>query len=65
MSVKFVQLRGWREVVCPETGSVAIHLDPGATVGSTMADPELRVSACSRWPQRKGCRQECVQRNRV
>lgn len=67
MSVKFIQLLGWHEVVCPETGSVAIIRIHAlqAAVSSTVADPELHVRDCSRWPQRHGCSQECVLRNRA
>jgi hypothetical protein len=67
MFVKFVQFRGRRDVLCPETGANAIiRIDAlHAALSSAMADPELRVSACSRWPERQGCRQECVLRLRA
>ena len=67
ISIKFVQLRGRHEVVCPETGDVAIiRIDAlRAAVSSTVAEAEVLVSDCSRWPQRKGCRQECVLHNRA
>ena len=63
----FVQFRGAREVICPETGNLAVVLIDAlhAAVSSAVADPELRVKGCSRWPERQGCRQECVLRNRV
>jgi hypothetical protein len=62
MSVKFIQFRGRRQVLCPETGSVAIIRINAlyAAVSSAVADPELYVSDCSLWPERQGCRQECV-----
>jgi hypothetical protein len=67
MFIKFVQYCGCRQVLCPETGGVAkIRIDAlHAAVSSAVADPELQVSDCSRWPARQGCRQECVLRNRV
>ena len=67
MSVEFIRFHGWREVLCPETGGVAlIRIDAlHAAVSGALADPELHVSGCSRWPQRQGCGQECVLRNRV
>ena len=62
--VKFVQFRGRRQVLCPEAGGVAIiRVDAlHAAVSSAVADPELQVSDCSRWPEFQGCRQECVLR---
>jgi hypothetical protein len=67
MSVKFIQFHGWREVLCPETGGVAIiRIDAlHAAISGALTDPELHVSDCSRWPQRQGCGQKCVLRNRV
>ena len=62
MLVKFVQFRGRHQVLCPETGSVAIIRIHAvrAAICSTVADPKLKVSGCSRWPARQRCRQECV-----
>ncbi len=64
MLIEFVQFRGRRQVFCPETGGVAIiRIDAlHAAVSSAVADPDLRVINCSRWPDRQDCRQECVLR---
>ena len=54
--------RGKRVIVCPENhrpaGVVvdALHASTTALGGS----PELRLSSCSRWPERAGCGQECL-----
>src|ERR1700682_3843372 len=62
MLVKFVRFRGRREVLCPEIGSVAIiRIDAlHAAISSAVADPELQVIECSRWPEFQGCRQGCL-----
>ncbi len=62
MFIEFVQFRGRRQVLCPETGGVAIiRIDAlHAAISSAVADPELQVIDCSRWPERQDCRQECV-----
>lgn len=62
MFVKFVHFRCPRQVLCPETGSIAIVRINAlrAAVGSAVADPDLCVSDCSLWPERQGCREDCV-----
>jgi hypothetical protein len=62
MLIKFVRFRGRRPVLCPEIGSVAIiRIDAlHAAISSAIADPELQVSDCSRWPEFQGCRQGCL-----
>jgi hypothetical protein len=58
----YVKLRGKRLVTCPETQKPAavdldaIHLAADAAFGT----PHLRLSECSRWPERQGCGQECL-----
>jgi len=58
----YFKLRGKRLVTCPETQKPAavdldaIHLARDAAFGT----PHLRLSECSRWPERKGCGQECL-----
>ena len=61
---KYVQFRGKRQVLCPETGGFAtIRIDAlHAAVSSPVDDPELHVTDCSRWPERQECGQECVLR---
>ena len=67
MLVKFVQCHGRRHVLCPEIGSVAIiRIDAlHAAISSAVADPELQVIECSRWPEFQGCRQGCLPGSRV
>src|SRR5436190_21508918 len=64
MLIEFVRFRGRRQVLCPETGGVAIiRIDAlHAAVSSAVADPDLQVIDCSRWPERQNCGQECVLR---
>lgn len=54
--------RGKRVIICPENirpaGVVVNAAHASATaLGGT---PELRLSSCSRWPERAGCGQECL-----
>ena len=64
MIVNFLLFRGEHPVVGPETGGCAIIRIKAvrAAVTSAVDDPRLQVSDCSRWPEREGCRQECVLR---
>jgi len=59
---EFFRFRGRRTVICPETGKpVIIHISAvHAALSSFMDDPELHVKACSRWPERRNCGQECL-----
>ncbi len=54
--------RGERIVTCPETlAPAAVKADPGhAAVTGLMGHTELRLSDCSRWPERQGCGQDCL-----
>jgi len=49
-------------VTCPETHQpVAVTVDaPHAAFTATVDAPELRLSQCSRWPERQECGQECL-----
>jgi hypothetical protein len=62
MGVEFFRFRGRHMVHCPETGNLAIIRISAlhAAVSSLLADPQLCVNNCSRWPQRKNCGQECL-----
>jgi hypothetical protein len=62
MFVKFRQFRGPSQVLCPETGSIAIIRINAlrAAVSGAVANPDLYVSECSLWPERQGCGQDCV-----
>jgi hypothetical protein len=61
-ALRWARFRGTRVVSCPETGkpaAVALASLSGALAapfGATV--PSLR--ACSRWPERAGCGQECL-----
>lgn len=55
--------RGTRLVACPETGRpVAVELDAvRAALAFSGDEPgRLRLSNCSRWPEKAGCGQECL-----
>jgi len=58
----WLKYRGRRVITCPENERPA-----GVTVDSRHAaasalfkTPELRLSTCSRWPERAGCGQQCL-----
>jgi hypothetical protein len=58
----YFRLRGKRLITCPENQKSAaveldaVHLARDAVFGT----PHLRLSECSRWPERQGCGQECL-----
>lgn len=54
--------RGARLVTCPETKQPAgVSLDAKhAAAGALFHAPPLRLEACSRWPERRDCGQECL-----
>ncbi len=56
------KFRGPRVVVCPETAEpVAVEVDAmKAALGSVAGEPELRLSSCTRWPERQDCGQQCL-----
>src|SRR5262245_18616971 len=62
IAIEFLRFRAPALVVCPATGQTAIiRIDAlHAAVSGMLKDPELRVCACSRWPEQKGCRHECL-----
>jgi hypothetical protein len=38
-----------------------IHINAiKAAISSLGGDPKLRVTHCTNWPERHGCRQECL-----
>jgi hypothetical protein len=55
-------VHGARVVVCPETQkAVAVRVDVGHAVASAVWEkPDLRLTSCSRWPERQDCDQPCV-----
>ena len=56
------RVRGTRVVVCPETQEpVAVRVDVGHAVASALWEkPDLKLTACTRWPERQNCDQPCV-----
>jgi len=58
----WLKYRGTRIVVCPESREmVAVEVDAGhAAFSAPQGRPQLRLEACTRWPERKGCGQECL-----
>jgi hypothetical protein len=58
----YFKLRGKMLVTCPETKiPAAVDVDAkGAAERSILTEPHLRLSECSRWPERQGCGQECL-----
>ena len=59
----YFQLRGKRIITCPETSQpAAVNVAAGeAAAGAFLSEPTLRLKECSRWPERQGCGQECLQ----
>lgn len=59
---KYRLFRGPRVVTCPETATaVAVELKAGkAAFTGAFDEPTLRLSSCSRWPERQDCGQECL-----
>lgn len=56
------KFRGTRVITCPETGCpAAVEVDKKhAAATSAAGETELRLTSCSRWPEREGCGQECL-----
>ncbi len=56
------RFRGARLIECPENRRPAgVHVDGlHAAIGALHGAPSLRLSACSRWPERRNCGQECL-----
>lgn len=54
--------RGKMLVTCPETGRAAgVLVDAGHAAGTAVhGAPDLRLEACTRWPERENCGQECL-----
>ncbi len=58
---QYVKFRGKRVVTCPATHSpAAVEVDALHAAISAPTHPELRLSACTHWPERSGCGQECL-----
>ncbi len=54
--------RGNRVITCPENHSHAgVRVNAGhAAATALVRNPELRLSACTRWPERQNCGQACL-----
>jgi hypothetical protein len=62
MAVAWARYRGERLILCPENCRPAgVRVDALHASGAALAGAaELRLSDCSRWPERAGCGQECL-----
>lgn len=60
--ISWIRMRGTRVVTCPETKhSAAVEVDAEhAALTSLFERPDVRLKACSRWPEREDCKQPCV-----
>jgi hypothetical protein len=58
----YLRYRGTRLVECPENAQVvAVELDAvRAARGASVGRKDLRLSECTRWPERQTCGQECL-----
>ena len=58
----YLLYRGERVVVCPETRKyVAVEVDAAyAAATATEEETALRLSSCTRWPERADCDRDCV-----
>lgn len=57
------RLRGTRILTCPETGcpaAVRINVPRALVTSLVEGQPEIRLTACSRWATRGPCDQPCV-----
>lgn len=56
------KLRGQRVVTCPENQrQVVVSLNAGHAASTSLGgSPDLRLSECSRWPEKAKCGQECL-----
>ncbi len=59
----YFKFRGKRIVSCPETHqAAAVRVAAGDTaLGAILGREHLKLSECSRWPEREVCGQECLQ----
>src|SRR5438094_7529989 len=58
----YLKFRGKRLVSCPETHQpTAVRVAAGkAAFKATLRNERLRLSECSRWPEKEACGQECL-----
>lgn len=57
-----LRFRGKRYVTCPETGKpAAVEVDAAHAAATSLRHAtDLRLSQCSRWPEREDCPQDCL-----
>jgi hypothetical protein len=62
LALSWWKYRGDRVITCPETKKAAgVTMDAGHAAFTSLAKrPSLRLSDCTRWPERAGCGQECL-----
>jgi hypothetical protein len=60
--VSYYRMRGARVVTCPENHARAgVELDAAhAAFSSLYGGPALRLTSCSRWPERRDCGRACL-----
>jgi hypothetical protein len=58
----YLRYMGKRVITCPETKKpAAVEVDAGhAALTAAVGRPDLRLTSCSRWPERQDCGQECL-----
>jgi uncharacterized MnhB-related membrane protein len=58
----YFKFSGKRLVTCPETQKFeAVDVAAGeAALGAFLNEPTLRLTECSRWPERQNCGQDCL-----
>jgi hypothetical protein len=58
----WVKYRGNRLITCPENQRPAgVRVDAGHVAATALGrHSELRLSSCSRWPEKSGCGQQCI-----
>lgn len=57
-----LRYRGVRIITCPDTSApAAVRVDARhAAITAGLSTLDLRLRDCSRWPERRGCGQECL-----
>ena len=58
----YLKFRGERLIACPENlKPAAVRVAAGkAALDAAVGNEQLHLSACSRWPEKQGCGQECL-----
>src|SRR6516225_10640154 len=58
----YFRVKGQMLVACPENKKpAAVSVNAAAAAEQSLVrEPHLRLSECSRWPEKQGCGQECL-----